>query len=109
MKIYLAADHAGFDLKEEIRSYLLSKNWEVEDLGNFKKVQDDDYPDWGALPAEKRSNDEHSRGIVFGWAGEGQAIFANDCKNLRAVVVFYIHRVTIIERDVVASIRVPGS
>ncbi|HKC14669.1 MAG TPA: RpiB/LacA/LacB family sugar-phosphate isomerase [Patescibacteria group bacterium] len=109
MKIYLAADHAGFDLKEEIRSYLLSKNWEVEDLGNFKKVQDDDYPDWISLAAEKVSNDEDSRGIVFGRSGEGEAITANKFKNIRAVVGFNSENVRLTRLDNDANVLSLGS
>ncbi len=109
MKIYLAADHAGFDLKEEIKSYLLSKNWEVEDLGNFKKVQDDDYPDWVSLAAEKVSNDEDSRGIVFGRSGEGEAIVANKFKNIRAVVGFNSENVRLTRLDNDANILSLGS
>ncbi len=88
MKIYLATDHAGFNLKEEIKTYLLSKNLEVEDLGAFDFNPNDDYPDFIAKAGEKVSNDSSSSGIIFGKSGAGEAIVANKFKNVRAVLGF---------------------
>src|SRR6266852_950047 len=88
MKIYLASDHAGFDLKEAVKSYLSSKNFEVEDCGNLEKEENDDYPVWISKAAEKISNEPGSIGVVFGKSGEGEAIVANKFKNIRAVIGF---------------------
>lgn len=109
MKVYLASDHAGFDLKEEIKVHLLSKNYDVEDCGNFDKVEDDDYPDWISKVAEKVSNDEDSKGIVFGKSGEGEAIVANKFKNVRAVVGFNSENVRLTRQDNDANILSIGS
>jgi ribose 5-phosphate isomerase B len=88
MKIYLASDHAGFDLKEKIKQDLLSQNYEVEDCGDFEKNPDDDYPLFIARAAEKVSNDSRSKAIVFGKSGAGEEIVANKFKNVRAVLGF---------------------
>lgn len=88
MKIYLATDHGGFDLKESIKNYLLEKKAEVEDCGDFEKVDGDDYPDWISKAAEKVSLDSTSLGIVFGRTGVGECIVANKFKNVRAVTGF---------------------
>ncbi len=88
MKIYLATDHAGFRLKEEIKKYLLIKNHDVEDCGAFSFDKDDDYPDFIAKAAEKVSDDSNSKTIVFGKSGAGEAIVANKFKNVRAVLGF---------------------
>jgi len=109
MKIYLASDHAGFDLKEEVRSYLISKNYEVEDCGNLEKVADDDYPDWISKAAEKVSNDESARAIVFGKSGEGEAIVANKFKNVRAVVGFSSENIKLTRVDNDANILCLGT
>lgn len=86
MKVYLAADHGGFSLKGEIKSYLEQKDFEVEDCGNFQYEELDDYPDWISKGAEKLSADPNSYGIFFGKSGAGECIVANKFKNVRAVV-----------------------
>lgn len=87
MKIYIASDHAGFDLKKKIKEYLL-KNHEVIDEGAFEFDASDDYPDFIAKAAKKVSQDQDSRGIIFGKSGAGEAIVANKFKNVRAVLGF---------------------
>lgn len=88
MKIYLATDHAGFNLKEEIKKYLNEKQIEFEDEGAYELDQNDDYPDLIAKASEKVSNDPNSFGIIFGKSGAGEAIVANKFKNIRAVIGF---------------------
>ena len=73
MKIYLGTDHAGFELKEKIKSYLLEKNYEIEDCGAFEFDKSDDYPDFISKAAIKISQDLSSFGIVFGKSGAGAA------------------------------------
>ncbi len=88
MKIYLAADHAGFELKEEIKKHLQGKNLDVEDCGNLNYDLDDDYPDFIALAAQKVSEDSESFGIVIGKSGNGEAIVANKVKGIRCAFGF---------------------
>ncbi len=88
MKIYLAADHAGFKLKEEIKKYLSEQNYEVEDSGAFSFEKDDDYPEFISKAAEKVSENPDSKGIIFGKSGAGEEIVANKFKNIRAVLGF---------------------
>ena len=87
MKIYIAADHAGFGLKEEIKRYLKEQGREVQDLGAFGLDEQDDYPDF-ILPAARKvaENPQESFGIVFGASGQGEAILANKVKGIRAAV-----------------------
>lgn len=84
MKIYLATDHAGFSLKEEIKKFLIAHNYDVEDCGAFSFEKGDDYPDLIAKAAEKVSQDQDSKGIVFGKSGTGEEIVANKIRNIRA-------------------------
>ena len=87
--IYLASDHAGFELKEEIKKYLLGLGMEVEDMGAFRFDPDDDYPDFVRLAAQAVANDpERSRGIVLGGSGQGEAIAANKVQGIRAAVYY---------------------
>lgn len=87
--IYLGADHAGFELKEEIKKYLQQNGFEVEDMGAFVLNSDDDYPDF-IIPVARKvaENPEKNRGIVLGGSGQGEAIVANKGKGIRAVVYY---------------------
>ncbi len=70
---------------------------------------DDDYPDWISKAAEKVSNDESSKGIVFGKSGEGEAIVANKFRNVRAVVGFNKENVELTRSHNDANILCLGS
>ena len=89
MKIYLAADHAGFDLKEVIKTYLKEQGREIEDMGAFSLDKQDDYPDF-ILPAAKKvaENLQEHLGIFFGATGQGEAIAANKVRGIRAAVYY---------------------
>ena len=86
MKIYIAADHAGFYLKKDLIRYLGIKGYEVEDCGAFEMDEADDYPDFCIACAKKVVNDPGSLGIVIGGSGNGEAIAANKVKGIRAAV-----------------------
>jgi len=87
MRIYIAADHAGFLLKEQIKQSLREKGHQVEDVGNSKLDTADDYPDFAALVARKVSLDpENSRGILICGSGVGMDIVANRFANVRSVL-----------------------
>lgn len=89
MIIYLATDHRGFKLKEQIKAWLKDWNYECEDLGAFNYDPDDDYPDFIRKAAEKVSQDpEISKAIILGGSGQGEAIMANRFKNVRASVYY---------------------
>lgn len=89
MKIYIGADHAGFELKEEIKAYLAELNCEVEDAGTHRFDPNDDYPDFIFPVAKKVSeNPQDSRGIILGGSGQGEAIAANKVKGIRAAVYY---------------------
>lgn len=87
--IYLATDHAGFELKEAIKTYLeeISEH-EVYDCGALTLEQGDDYPEYMARAAEKVQYDamhDPSLAIIFGGSGVGEAIVANRFAHVRAV------------------------
>ena len=88
MKIYLATDHAGFKLKESLKSYLLSEGYDVEDGGAFEYDALDDYPDFIMPTAEKVAKESDSRGIIIGGSGQGEAMAANRIKGVRAAVYY---------------------
>lgn len=86
MKIYLASDHAGFKLKEEIRHFLVEEGYNVADLGPNREAPDDDYPDYIRPVAERVSLETGAVGIVFGGSGQGEAMVANRFSGVRAAV-----------------------
>ena len=88
MKVYLATDHAGFQLKEKIKQYLQEQNYQVEDFGAYSFNPNDDYPNFIAKVGEAIKNSPESFGIIFGKSGAGEEIVANKFKNVRAVLGF---------------------
>lgn len=84
MKVYLATDHAGFELKEKVKKYLVGKGYEIEDLGAYEFDPSDDYPDFISKLGEAISRNPQDRGIVFGGSGQGEAMLANKYKGVRA-------------------------
>ncbi len=89
MKIILAADHAGFELKNKIKGLLITEGFEVEDLGAHTLVPDDNYPEI-MLPVAMRivSQPENTKAIIFGKSGQGEAIICNRIPGVRAVVYY---------------------
>lgn len=87
MIIYLAADHAGFQLKEAIKKFLIAKGHEVQDFGAFSYDEKDDYPDFVKLAAETVSKNPNDRAIILGASGQGEAMAANRYKGVRAAVL----------------------
>lgn len=88
MKVYLGSDHAGFELKEKVKTFLKEQGYEVEDCGAYAYDKDDDYPDFVSTAAEAVSKDPNARAIIFGGSGQGEAIVANKYRNVRAVVFY---------------------
>ena len=93
MKIYLASDHAGFQLKQELIPFIKNLDFrhEVEDLGPLKFDENDDYPDFMAPLAKKIQAEPAARGIIIGGSGEGEAMTANRFKGVRAAVFYGEH------------------
>ena len=88
MKIHLATDHAGLDLKNSIREYLINQGYDVKDHGAYEYDALDDYPDFIIPCAKAVSKDRKSRGIIFGGSGQGEAMAANRIKGVRAAVFY---------------------
>ena len=88
MKIYIAADHAGFNLKNYLIKQLLADGYDIEDCGAFDFDPLDDYPDFIIPAAEKVANQPNSRGIIIGGSGQGEAMAANRIQGVRAAVYY---------------------
>lgn len=88
MKIYIGGDHAGFELKEELKTFLNNLGYEVEDKGPYQYNPDDDYPDFIKPVAQAVADEKDSFGIIIGGSGQGEAITANRIKGIRAAVYY---------------------
>ena len=87
-KIYLASDHAGFELKEALILFLKERGHEVEDVGPTTFSPQDDYPDYILPMAAKVAEERGSFGIGIGTSGQGEAMVANRVKGARAAVYY---------------------
>ena len=87
--IYLASDHAGFELKEKIEEFLKSEGYDVDDVGAHKLDPRDDYPDFISKAAENVSrNPENSKAIIFGGSGQAEAMVANKFSHVRCALFY---------------------
>jgi ribose 5-phosphate isomerase B len=83
MKIAIAADHAGFPLKEEVRKHVAALGHEVHDLGAFN-TEPSDYPDFAVLVGKELMAGRCDRGILICGSGVGVCIAANKMPGVRA-------------------------
>lgn len=84
MKIYLGADHAGFEFKTQLYEHLVHSGHDVEDLGAKTLDHDDDYPQYAYYVATKVLGDDDARGILLCGSGQGMSIAANRVRGIRA-------------------------
>jgi ribose 5-phosphate isomerase B len=85
MKISLGSDHAGFRLKEKVKTLVASLGHEVVDFGTFSD-ESVDYPLFIRPAAEAVARGECERGIVFGGSGNGEAMAANKVAGVRCAL-----------------------
>jgi ribose 5-phosphate isomerase B len=86
MKIVLASDHGGYDLKEIIKKHLTEKGYEIMDLGTNSE-ESVDYPDYGYAAGEVVAQGKAEKGIVFCGSGIGICIAANKVKGIRCALL----------------------
>lgn len=94
MKIVIGADHAGFALKEKIKSKLQCGGHDVIDVGAHEYIKTDDYPDSAAAVARAVVAGEGSKGILFCGSGVGASIAANKIDGARACLCHDIYSAT---------------
>lgn len=86
--IILGTDHAGFELKEAVKEFLIKEGYDVDDMGTDSYNPDDDYPEFIHKAAKKVAETPDSKGIIFGGSGQGEAITANKLKGIRAALYY---------------------
>ena len=84
--IYISSDHRGFELKNFLVNSLVTDGIGIVDLGPFEINQDDDYPDYAKLVAEKIQENPENMGVLICANGVGISIAANKFKGVRAAL-----------------------
>ena len=89
LTIHIATDHAGFSLKTEVVSWLMSEGYEVIDHGAHNHDEGDDFPDFIGKAARAVSQNPHAtKAVIFGGSGQGEAMAANRFPHVRATVYY---------------------
>ena len=101
MKIFLGADHNGFDFKQEIAEFLRRSGYEVSDEGDTKRDPEDDFPQFAArvVHAMLASDETEPKGILICGSGQGMCIAANRFKGIRASLVMDLREARMSRND----------
>lgn len=92
MRIHIATDHAGLELKNKLTTHLQQNGHEVVDHGAYEYNPEDDYPMFiisaATAVASEQNEDTQVFGVIFGGSGNGEQIAANKVKGVRAALVW---------------------
>jgi ribose 5-phosphate isomerase B len=86
MKVFIGADHRGFELKNKLIEWLKAEGYEAQDCGAFSFEQTDDYPDFAKSVGDKVAADSNSRGIVICGSGAGIVVATNKINGVRCTL-----------------------
>ncbi len=87
MKVFVGADHAGFQLKSVVMAHLSKLGYDVEDEGDRELNPDDDYPQFAFTVVTKvLGSEDEARGILLCGSGQGMCIAANRVRGIRAAL-----------------------
>jgi ribose 5-phosphate isomerase B len=90
MRLHIATDHAGFELKTHLLEHLRAAGHDVVDHGAFEYDAQDDYPPFCIAAAEAVVAEPGSLGIVIGGSGNGEQLAANRVTGVRAILAWSI-------------------
>ncbi|MFA6518030.1 MAG: RpiB/LacA/LacB family sugar-phosphate isomerase [Candidatus Shapirobacteria bacterium] len=96
--IYLGADHRGYNLKEAIKSWLRSENYEVTDMGDDKYDKEDDYVDY-AIKVGERVVAEKAKGVLICGSGVGMTMAVNKVNGIRASVLTSVEQARVAREE----------
>jgi len=91
MRIYLGADHNGFERKAKLTEYLQRSGYEVVDEGDISLAPEDDFPQFASRVVQAMRGDadpSQTRGILICGSGQGMCMAANRFKGIRACLAF---------------------
>jgi len=86
VKIFIGADHNGFEYKQELTSFLVNSGYDVEDVGNTNIDPNDDFPQFAGNVVNQylSSGEPNNRGILICGSGQGMCMAANRFNGIRA-------------------------
>jgi len=101
MKIFMGADHNGFDMKRELREALARAGYDVSDEGDTVHDPHDDFPQFAerVVRAIQAEHDPDARGILICGSGQGMCIAANRFKGMRASLIWNEHEARAARND----------
>ncbi|MGC4050194.1 MAG: ribose 5-phosphate isomerase B [Paludibaculum sp.] len=108
MKIAIGADHAGFALKEELRTTLLAKGFEIKDFGT-NSPESTDYPDYASAVAGSVAAGSFDRGILVCSTGVGMSMAANKIRGIRCALAFNEDEVSLTRQHNDANVLAIGA
>lgn len=88
MKVYLGADHRGFEAKEAVKKWLKEEGYDLIDVGAYGFDPEDDYPDYAMKVAQGIIGNDGSRGVVFCGSGHGMDMVLNKYRGVRSIIGF---------------------
>lgn len=97
--LYLANDHRGLKLKNQLVVWLRQNKIAFKDLGAYSFDKDDDFPDFAKLLAEKVLENPENKGVAFCGSGAGMSIACNKQKGIRAAIGYKHQQVTSFVED----------
>ena len=101
MKIYIAADHNGYEYKQQLADFLQRSGYEVVDEGNDQKNPDDDFPEFAgrAVSALLADTDKENKAILICGSGQGMCMAANRFKGIRASLCWNVEEARAARND----------
>ncbi len=106
--VCIASDHAGYDLKEDIKNHLINKNISIFDVGPYEK-HSVDYPDYAKKLGNRIKLKKSDVGILVCGSGTGMAISANKIRSIRAAVCYNLKSTRLSRQHNNANIIALGS
>lgn len=107
MRVSMGSDHAGYRLKEELKTFLQSEGHEVLDVGTDSE-ETVDYPDFCAAAARAVIDGRADRAIVLGGSGQGEQLAANKVRGTRAALCNDLHLAQLSRRHNDANVLAMG-
>ena len=90
MRVFLGADHAGYELKVHLATYLAKQGYEIVDIGAPAFEPEDDYGPYSMHVGARVVADPGSLGVVIGGSGNGEQIAANKVEGVRAALIWSV-------------------
>ncbi len=107
MKVFLGADHAGYELKTALYEHLIHNGYDAEDIGAKTLQEDDDYPKYAYFVATKiLGGEDDDRGVLICGSGQGMTMAANRVNGVRAALAWNLESAKAARRDDNANVLV---